>query len=416
MDIARPEFRRKRLIRRSIIGSIVGLLILGASVGVSRLKPADPAVERSMIVIDSVKRGLMLREVRGTGTFVPEEILWITAAADGLVVNVPLQPGVEVNDQTLLLELINPELVLAASKAEWAAKSAEAQLASLAASQQTELLETKAASARQSAEHHQAELQLKVDEQLFKDDLISQRQLDLDRAKVDNLANLIEISKLQVEFKSRSQAAELAVQQASVEQACAEFELKKRLLDALKIRAGIGGVLEQVKVEVGQRVSSGTVLAKVTNPRRLKAALKIPETQARDVILGQKATVDTRSSLLKGHVIRINPASEAGSVTVDVAIDSTLPREARPDASVDGTIELERLEDVLYVGRPVYAQQDASVSLFKLDNLGAAVRARARFGRSSVNTIEVLEGLELGDQVILSDTKEWDAYERLRIQ
>lgn len=416
MDVARPNARRNRLIRRSIIGSVTILLIAAATLGLSRLKPADPTVERAMLVIDTVKRGVMLREVRGSGTFVPEETLWITAAGEGLVINVPLLPGVELKPGMVLVELANPDLVLAASKAEWAVKSAQAQLTSQKARQQNEILEVQATLARQRADYHQAQLQQQVNDQLFKDDLISQRQVNLDRVKVDNLAALIKIGEKQLEVKTDSQVAELAVQEASLEQAKAEFDSRQKLIEGLTVRAGIGGVLEQVKVEVGQRVSGGTILAKVTNPRKLKAALKVPETQARDIQLGQKATIDTRNTLLPGHVVRINPASEGGSVTIDVALDVALPREARPDLSVDGTIELERLESALYVGRPVYSQSDSTISLFKLDGMGGATRIRAKLGRSSVNSVEIVEGLDVGDQVILSDTKEWDGYERLRVQ
>jgi HlyD family secretion protein len=270
--------------------------------------------------------------------------------------------------------------------------------------------------AKEEADYNEAVLQLEVSDQLFKDDLIPEKQLKLAKARVQNLEMLIGIDKQRLESQKKSSEAQLAVQEAALERAKAEFVLKQWQVDALKVKAGLAGVLEQVKVEVGQRIAAGSVLAKVSNPRKLKAALKIPETQARDVVLGQKAVVDTRNSLLDGHVVRINPASESGSVTVDVTLETALPREARPDLSVDGTIELERLENVLYVGRPVYGQSDSTVSLFKLLDPSTAVRIPVKFGRNSVNTIEIINGLDVGDQVILSDTHEWDGYERLRVR
>jgi HlyD family secretion protein len=260
-------------------------------------------------------------------------------------------------------------------------------------------------------------LQLQVDEQLFKDDLIAQRNLNLSRAKVENLEQLIRIDKERLDASRASEEAQLAVANAKVEQTKAEAELKRRQVDSLKVKADVEGVLEQVKAEVGQHISAGTILAKVTNPKKLKAALKIPETQARDIVFGQKATIDTRSTILSGRVVRIDPASEEGNVTVDVAIDDPLPRESHPDLSVDGTIELERLENVLYVGRPVYGQADSTVSLFKtIESSTAALRIPVKLGRISVSTVEIREGLNEGDEVILSDTHEWDSTERIRLR
>ncbi len=380
MDVERKGATRRRWIRRTLYAVLVVVVLAGTTVGLSRLKPAEPTAERSSLIIDSVKRGLMLRQVRGPGKLVPEEILWIPTPTDARVQSVPWQPGVAVKPDTVLVELTNPELVLATTNAEWGAKSAEAELISQEAKLNNQALEMESAIAKEEADHHEAELQLEVDQRLFKDDLIAERNLNLSKARVINLAKLVSIDQKRLKSHQASLKAQLAVQQAKVEQAKAEYELKKRQLDSLKVRAGLEGVLEQVKVEVGQRVTAGTVLAKVTNPHKLKAVLKIPETQARDITQGQKAIVDT------------------------------------PDLSVDGTIELERLEDVLYVTRPSYGQPESTASLFKLTGDGGAVRIPVKFGRGSVMTIEVISGLSIDDQVIVSDTREWDAYQRIRVR
>ena len=416
MDVERTGVTRRRWIRRTLYALLAVAVLTGTTVGLSRLKPAEPAAERSSLIIDSVKRGLMLRQVRGPGKLVPEEILWIPTPTDARVQNVPWQPGVAVKPDTVLVELSNPELVLATTNAEWGAKSAEAELISQEAKLNNQTLEMEATIAKEEADHHEAELQLEVDQRLFKDDLIAERNLNLSKARVANLAKLISIDQKRIKSHRDSLKAQLAVQEAKVEQAKAEYELKKRQLDSLKVRAGLEGVLEQVKVEVGQRVIAGTVLAKVTNPHKLKAVLKIPETQARDITQGQKAMVDTRNTVVAGRVVRIDPAAESGTVTVDVTLDGAMPREARPDLSVDGTIELERLEDVLYLTRPSYSQPDSAGSLFRVNGDGSAVRTPVKFGRGSVMTIEVVSGLSVDDQVIVSDTREWDAYQRIRVR
>jgi HlyD family secretion protein len=417
MDIARPNATRRRIIRRTVYSSIAIIVIAAATLGVSRLKPADPTAERSTLVFGTVKRGLMLREVHGMGKFVPEETLWIPAPVEARVERVMLLPGTMVKPETVLVELSNHDLLLAAVNAEWTAKSAEAELISQKARLRNDDLQMQSSVAREEADYNEAKLQLQVDEQLFKDDLIAQRNLNLSRAKVENLEELIRIDKERLDASRASEEAQLAVANAKVEQTKAEAELKRRQVDSLKVKADVEGVLEQVKAEVGQHISAGTILAKVTNPKKLKAALKIPETQARDIVFGQKATIDTRSTILSGRVVRIDPASEEGNVTVDVAIDDPLPRESHPDLSVDGTIELERLENVLYVGRPVYGQADSTVSLFKtIESSTAALRIPVKLGRISVSTVEIREGLNEGDEVILSDTHEWDSTERIRLR
>jgi HlyD family secretion protein len=415
MDVIRTDARRRRWTRRAAYVAAAAMLVGGASMGLSRLKPASPGAERSSLVFDTVKRGLMLREVRGPGKLVPEEVLWISSPVDGRVQSAPLLPGVSVKPDTVLVELANPELMLATTNAQWAARSAEAEITAQQARLHNEVLELQAGMAKEEAALEEAVLQHKVDQQLFKDELISEHNLALSKGRVANLEKLIRIDGERFRSHESSITAQLAVQRAKVEQAKAEYALKGAQVESLKVRACVDGVLEQLKVEVGQRIAAGSIVAKVTNPRKLKASLKIPETQAHDIAFGQKVVVDTRSSLVTGHVVRIDPAADAGTVTIDVTIDGPLPREARPDLSVDGTIELERLENVLYVGRPVYGQPNTTANLFKVAADGGAVRLSVRFGRTSVNCIEVLEGLAAGDQVILSDTKEWDAYGRLQL-
>lgn len=416
MDIVRTGVARRKWIRRAVYSLIGATALAAATLGLSRLKPAEPVIDRSSQIIDTVQRGLMVRNVHGSGSLVPEESLWVAAPADALVEKPPLQPGIAVKPETVLVELNNPQLEVEAVTAKSAAKSAEAQLISDRAKLQNEQLTLEATIAKEEADEREALLQKAVDDELFREQLISERELTLAESKVEEQKKLIEIDKRQLQIKKDSLNSQLAVQEAAIEQAKALFELKQKQVEALKIRAGIEGVLEQVKVEVGQRVTAGTVLAKVTNTRRLKAALKIPETEARDLAFGQKAQIDTRNSILRGHIVRIDPGSQEGTVTVDVALDDTLPREARPDLSVDGTIEIERLENVLFVGRPAYGQADSTITLFKVLPNGTASRTPVKLGRTSVTTVEIVGGLNARDQVILSDTREWDSYEHIRVR
>jgi HlyD family secretion protein len=416
MDVPRANVGRRRWIRRGVYSLLVIVLLAATTIGLSRLEPAAPGVERATLVMDKVKRGLMLRQVHGPGKLVPEETLWITVAAEGRVERLPLQPGVMVEADTVLVELSNPQMELEALNALWAMRSAEAELTSQKARLQNQLLEMDAALARLEANLQEARLQREVDEQLFKDELISERNLKLSVAKVQQLEQLIGIEQQRLKINRDSQDAQLAVQQAAVEQARAQHQLKLKQVESMKVRPGVDGILEQLKVEVGQRVTGGAILAKVTNPKRLKAQLRVPETQAPEVQIGQEVLIDLRNLVVPGRVVRVDPAVEAGTVAVDVAMTGELPRGSRPDLSVDGTIEIERLEDVLYVGRPVYGQGNSIVGLFKITEAGAkAIRVQVKFGRTSVNTIEVIQGLAEGDEIILSDTHEWDSHDRLSV-
>jgi HlyD family secretion protein len=384
--------------------------------GLSTLKPAAPTVEKATVWPDTVKRGPMLIQVRGLGTLVPEEILWIPATTDGRVVRRFVLPGSPVTADTVVLELTNPELEQLALDAEWQLRAAQAQLNSLKAQLESQLLDQKAAAATVQSEYQQAKLNAEKDEELAKLGLGASLNVKLSKAKAEALTtrNAIEQQRLQV--SSDSVKAQLDAQKARVEQLRALYELKRTQLDSLRVRAGAEGVLQELPVEVGQRVTAGTILAKVVQPTRLKAQLKIPETQAKDVQIGQVASIDTRNGIIPGSVMRVDPAVQNGTVTVDVKLEGALPKGARPDLSVDGTIEIERLRDVLYVGRPAFGQPNSTVGIFKLEAGGKeATRVQVKLGRSSVNTIEILSGLQVGDQVILSDMSAWDAFNRIRL-
>jgi HlyD family secretion protein len=416
MDIPRESAKRQRRIRR-IIYSILGLLaIASVTLGLSRLKPAAPSVDKATVWIDTVKRGPMLLEVRGLGTLVPEEILWIPATTDGRVVRRLVLPGVPMKADSVILELKNPELEQAALDAEWQLKAAEAEYNSLKAQLDSQLLDHRAAAATVQADYRQAALNAEKDEALAKSGLGAELNSKLSKAKADELTTRNQIEQDRLSVSAASAKAQLEAQKAKVEQLRALYELKRAQLDRLQVRAGAEGVLQELLVEVGQQVTIGTILAKVAQPTRLKAELKIPETQAKDVQIGLLASIDTRNGIISGHVMRVDPAVQNGTVTVDVKLEGALPKGARPDLSVEGTIEIENLKDVIYVGRPAFGQPNSTVGIFKLDEEGSgAARVQVKLGRSSVNTVEILEGLKPGDRVVLSDMSTWDAFNRIRL-
>jgi len=416
MDIARPsQAGRKRNIRILIIAG--GLLaIAGITWGLSNLKPAAPAVKRAAIWVDTVKRGALVRQVRGLGTLVPEEIRWIPAQSQGRVERVLVRPGTMVKRDTVLIEMSNPQLDLEALDAAWQLKAAEAEYINLKVRLESQLLDQQAAAATIRANHEQARLQAEADAELAGKGLVSAISMKMSKARFEELTTRLELEKRRLELNAEAVKTELAVQEARLEQVRALSRMKRGLVEALRVRAGIEGVLQQLPVEVGQQISPGATLAKVTVPGRLKAELRIAETQAKDIQIGQKASIDTRNGIVAGVVARVDPAVQNGTVTVDVSMTGPLPKGARPDLSVDGTIELEKLDDVLFVGRPAFGQEHAAVGLFRLEQDGQeADRVRVRLGRASVNTVEILEGLQEGDQVILSDTSAWDAFDHLRL-
>jgi HlyD family secretion protein len=416
MDIARPSQTRRKRIRRTLY-SVAGLTaVLLITVGVSRLKPAAPGVERATVWIDSVKRGPMLRDVRGQGTLVPEDIRWIPATTQGRVERIVLRPGTTVTPASVILELSNPQLNQELQDAVLKLKGAEASLISLKVQVRNDALAQEAATAAISADSKKAAMQVEVNEQLAAKGLVPDMTLRQARLDAEQLTARYLIAQKQLASFTESNESRLATQESLVAQAQAIVKLKQQQVDELHVRAGLAGVLQIVPVEVGAQVMPGTNLARVADPARLKAELKIPETQAKDVQPGQVATVDTRSGVVAGRVVRVDPSVQNGTVTVDVTFDGPLPKGSRPDLSVDGTVELERLADVLKVGRPASGQEHSAVGLFKLLADGSASRVQVKLGRTSVNEVEIVSGLSAGDQVILSDMSNWDSVDRIRLQ
>jgi HlyD family secretion protein len=417
MDIVRPELKRKRRMRQTayIVGGLLVIPIV--TVALSRLKPAAPSVDKATVWSDTVKRGPMLREVRGLGTLIPETIRIVPAATDGRVEQRLLLPGVQVKAGTVILVLSNPELQQAAVDADFQLKGAEAQYNNLKAELQNQLMDQRAKSAQVRSAYHQAKLQADTNEQLFKLGLTADVVYKMSQVQSDELAKQNDIAEKQVETFADSVQAQLAVQQSKVDEQKALAQLKHSQLDRLNVRPGIDGVLQELTVEVGQQVAPGAILARVAQPTHLKAELKIAETQAKDVVIGQKAAIDTHNGIISGRVTRIDPAVQNGTVTVDTSLEGELPPGVRPDLSVEGTIEIERLADVLYVGRPVHGEPNSTISLFKLAGDGSeAVRSQVKLGKTSVNTVEIVQGLQIGDQVILSDMSAWDNFDRIRLK
>jgi HlyD family secretion protein len=417
MDIARPSNAKQKRIRQGIYAGVGLLAVVLVSVGLSRLKPAAPTVERAVVWPDTVKRGPMVRQVRGLGTLTPEDIQWIPATTQARVDKIVLRPGTAVKADSVILELSNPQLEQELVDAQLKLQAAEAGLANLRVQLQNDLLATKAAAASIEGDYSKAKMQAQMNEALAKDQLVSELVLKQSQVDADQLGVRSQIAKDQLATKVDSTREQIAVQQSAVDQARAVLQLKKRQKDELKVRAGLEGMLQLVPVEVGQQVAPGTNLARVANPAHLKAEIKIAETQAKDIQLGQPASIDTRNGIVEGKVARIDPSVINGTRTVDVSLPAELPKGAVPDLSVDGTIELERLNDVLFMGRPAFGQEQSVVGLFKISPDGAtAERTQVKLGVSSVNTVEVLSGLKVGDQVILSDMSAYDAFDRIRLK
>jgi HlyD family secretion protein len=418
MDIARPEFKKQKRQRQIIVGAVAFVALAAATFGVSRLKPAAPSVERSTVWTDTVKRGPMLRQVRGLGSLVPSQefIRQIPAETDATVVRIRELPGSQVKADTIILEMSNPQVEQAALDARLQLKAAQAALESMRVKVQSDLMNQRAAAATVTSDYTQAKLQADMQKELRDNGLTPEINYKNSQTKAEELAirNSLEVERLEINRKAID--SQVAEQLAKVDQMRALADLKQKQLDALKVRAGIEGVLVDLPLQVGQHVLPGTMLAKVVQPNHLMATLKVAETQARDVQIGQPAIVDTHNGTVPGTVMRVDPGVQNGTVTVDVKLTGELPRGARPDLSVDGTIDLERLEDVLYVGRPAFGQETSTISLFKLDpDEKGAVRVPVKVGRASVNSIQVLEGLREHDTVILSDMSRWDNAERIRL-
>jgi len=417
MDIQRPSNARAKKIRRIAYGTVALLLLGGVTYGLSKLRPAAPSVDRATIWPDEVKRGPMVREVRGLGTLVPVDTRWVAAQTDAHVDKWVLRPPAAVKPSSVIMELSDPIVQKDAVDAEFQLRGAEADYANLKVQVDSDLMNQKANEAAVRSDYEQARLQHDVDEKLYKEGIGSDHIRNLSRVKEEQLTIRVQLEGERTKIAVDSAKARLAAQQAKVEEMRALYQLKKTQADALHVRAGIDGVLQLLPVEVGQHVTPGMNLARVADPKKLRAEIKIAETQAKDVVPGQKATIDTRNGIVNGHVSRVDPSVINGTVTVDVTIDDPLPPGARPDLSVDGTITLENLKDVLYVGRPVHGQADSTIGIFKIiDDGSEAVRVNVKLGRSSVNTIEILDGLKVGDKVILSDMSAWDNFDRVRLK
>ena len=416
VDIARPaSVKRQKKIRRAIYAAVGLLAIVLITVGVSRLKPAAPGVERSTVWIDTVKRGDMVRQIRGSGTLVPEDIRWINTTTQGRVERIVLRPGAHVTPDSVIMELSNPDLRQSVMDAQLAHATAVAAFANRKAELESQLLTQEAAVATVESNFKQAELVLAANEELYKATLISELQLKQYRGQRDELKGRLAADMKRLEIARAGVKSQLAPQEAEIAQRKATYDLRVQQLENLKVRAGMNGVLQIVPVEVGATVGPGTNLARVADPSTLKAELRIAETQTKDITIGQIAEVDTRNGVVAGRVSRIDPAATNGTVGVDITLEGALPPGARPDLSVDGTVRLEKLDNVIFVGRPAFGQEEGTVSLFKLMPNGEAVRTTIKLGKSSVNTIEIKEGLQPGDQVILSDMSSYDQFDRVRI-
>ena len=421
MDIPRKDARRKKIIRLVTVLVVAAGAIGGISYGLTRLKPAAPGVELSTVWPDTVKRGPMVREVRGLGTLVPEDTMLITAVTDGRVERILIRPGTPVKANSVVMIMTSPELDTALLDAQYALKAAEADYSNLKVTLQKALLDMEATAAQVGADYNTARLQADRDSALAKEALLASLDAKISEVKAQQLEGRFQIEQKRLSINAEAEQAQLDSQRVKVDQLRGQYELKKRQVDELKVRAGFDGMLQALPpplapVEEGQKVLAGTALGKVAQPTHLKAELKIAETQVKDISIGQPAVIDTRNGLIEGSVARIDPSILNGTVTVDVRLKGQLPAAARPDLSVDGTIQLEKLDDVVFVGRPVFGQENSTVQLFKLEPDGKyANKAKVTFGRSSVNTIEIKDGLKVGDRVILSDMSQYDAYDRIRL-
>lgn len=416
VDIARPSQAKKKRVRRILYVSagIIGVALI--SLSVSKLKPAAPSVDRAVVWIDAVKRGSMLRQVRGSGVLTPEDIRWIPAQTQGRVERIVLRPGATVTPDTVILELSNPELEQSVRAAQLDYESAKAAFTNRKAELESAFLSQEANTASIDAQYKQAVLELEANEALYKDKLVPELTVKQKRSSADDLKNRLAVEQHRLAITKEGTVSQLAPQEADVNSKKAQWELRHQQLDDLKVKAGMSGTLTVVPVERGQQVGPGTNLARVANPTNLKAELRIAETQTKDIRIGQYAEVDTRNGIVKGHVSRMDPSSTGGTVGVDVIMDGPLPAGARADMSVDGTIQLEKLENIIYVGRPAFGQENSTVTIFKVQPNGDAIATKVKLGRASVSTIEVVEGLSPGDQVILSDMSQYDSFDRVQLK
>jgi HlyD family secretion protein len=415
MDIARPELKKRKRRRQIALGTALGIVVIATGAGIMALGPAMPSVERSSVLVDTVKRGELLREVRGPGTLVPKEIRWIAAETSARVERILVKPGAAVDADTVILELSNAEVDDQLLAAKTAFTAAQSDLAAKRTELQSRLLDQQAAEAQARTDYETARMQAESEKSVAEKGIIPAVQYKKSLVVLEQLKYRVDIEQQRVNEFRRNISAQLAAEKARLDQLANTRDLRQRQADGLKVRAGISGVLQRVPVEEGQQVDAGGNLARVARPGELMAELRIAETQAKDILIGQPARIDTRNGIVEGKVLRVDPAVQNGTVQVDVELEGKLPAGARPDLSVDGTIEIERLADVLHVGRPAFGQADSEVRLFKVDADGVATRVPVQLGRSSVNVIEIRKGLAVGDRVILSDTSAWDQSDRIRL-
>lgn len=417
MDVKREGVAKRKRIKLAIYGMLLVSGVAFAGYRISKLEPAAPSVEFATLWPDTVKRGPMVRDVKGQGSLVPEEIVWIPAKSDGQVEKVLHRSGEQVSSDTVLVVLSNPDMELQANDLEWQVKQAEASFADLKVKLKSARFDSEAAVSRTGTALEQAELNMEKKQQLFNYQLEPELNLKDAVATWKQARNTSEAEAHKLEILDDSQVAQLESAQVQIDKLRAAWERKKQQFQELTIRAGTDGVLQEMTLQVGQRIVPGAVLAKVAQPSKLKAELKIAETQAKDILLGQKASIDTRNGIIPAHVVRIDPNVVNGTRTVDCKLDGPLPSGAVPDLSVDGTVELERLADVVQIGRPVFGQPNSQVSLFKINPEGTgASRVVVKLGRGSVTNIEVVEGLAVGDRVILSDMSNQDQYQKIQFK
>jgi len=416
MDIPRKSAAKKRRVKRILYALTALIALVGITIGVSKLQPAAPSVDRQTLWQGTVARGTIPRQVRGMGTLVPEEIRYVPAISPGRVEKRLVQPGAQVKADTVLMELTDPAIQQAFVDAESQLRGAQANLTTLKVQLDKTILDQEATLAQAKSDFNKFKMQYEVNASLGKTGLKSQLEVDLSRITAEDAESRVALETRRLAGSREEAKARLAAEDEKVRQLKDAVRLKLTQMNALKVRAGIDGELQTIAVQVGQQVTLGQELARVANPKKLKAELKITETQVKDIQLGQSVSVDTRNGIIAGKVIRIDPSVQNGTRTVDASLEGELPKGAVPDLSVDGTIELERLENILYVNRPVRGQEHATVGLFKVDPDGAgANQVQVKLGRGSVTTIEILEGLREGDVVILSDTSQWDSSPRIRL-
>jgi multidrug resistance efflux pump len=415
MDV--PRKKKSKTPRYIAYGVVTAVVLVGATVGLSRLRAAAPTIDRAAVWTDTVRRGTMVRQVQGQGTLVPEDIRWISATANARVERIREQPGAVVKEDTILVELTNPDVELAALEAERQVASAEAGLTNLNAQLEGQRLAQQSTVATLRSNADDAKRRAHADQDLADKGFLSKLELDNSHSSAVELQGRVAFEQKRLETIARANSAQLAAQKAEIERLRSIADFRRKQLDGLKVRAGVSGILQELPLQVGQSVLQGALLAKVAKPEKLKAELRIPETQVKDVLPGQKALVDTRNGVVEGKVARVDPVAVTGTVKVDVLFSKELPKGARSDLTVEGTIELERLDNVLYVGRPAFGDANSTVKLFKIiDGGDEADRVAVQLGRSSVKTVEVVSGLAEGDLVILSDMSQWDNVDRVRLR